>query len=280
VTETIRHPSTRSYARRLSVGLRCARPISAARRFGWLSGKLSFSTALQIIAAVTIPILLLAIVLCIRRPTLEELRVSVAGSECATRIGPLTRRSAFASAHYWTIAAPLMLAIMMQVGFVVHQVSFLYPVLGREGAGFAVFLTALVAAASRVVVGFFIDRLDQRTVGAVLLAAQVRTLLAMLRFPSPHVALLASAVFGFAVGVMITLPALIIQHECPPAAFGMLTALTLAIIQIGNACGPSILGWLRDVTGSYTVPIMVCVALEIAAMAIRSFRVSPSREAR
>jgi MFS family permease len=54
-----------------------------------------------------------------------------------------------------------MLAIMVQVGFVVHQVSFLYPVLGREGAGLAVFLTALMAATSRVVVGFFIDRLDR-----------------------------------------------------------------------------------------------------------------------
>jgi hypothetical protein len=49
----------------------------------------------------------------------------------------------------------------------------LFPVLGPEGAGFAVFLTALMAATSRIVVGFFIDRLDQRTVGAVLLAAQV-----------------------------------------------------------------------------------------------------------
>ena len=100
----------------------------------------------------------------------------------------------------------------------------------------------------------------------------------MLKFPSPHVALLASAVFGFAVGVTITLPALIIQHEYPPIAFGMLSALTLAIIQIGNACGPSILGWLRDVTGSYAVPIMVCMALEIVAIATYRFEsVSPER---
>jgi predicted MFS family arabinose efflux permease len=136
-----------------------------------------------------------------------------------------------------------------------------------------------MAAAGRVVVGFFIDRLDQRTVGAVLLAAQIGALFAMLKFPSPNVALLASAVFGFAVGVMITLPALIIQREYPPAAFGILSALTLAIIQIGNACGPSILGWLRDVTSSYAVPIMVCMALEIAAMAIISVRVGLARVA-
>jgi len=61
---------------------------------------------------------------------------------------------------------------------------------------------------------------------------------------------------------MITLPMLIIQRECPPAAFGMLSGLTLAMIQTANALGPSLLGWLRDATGSYAVSIAACMALE------------------
>lgn len=241
----------------------------------WLSGKLSFPTALQIVAAISITILLIAIVLCIRQPSWREATVWEGGPSTAT--GVLTRRSALRSAHYWTIAAPLMLAIMVQVGFIVHQMSFLFPVLGREGAGLAVSLTALMAAASRVVVGIFIDRLDQRTVGALLLAAQASALFAMLTFPSPQVALLSSAMFGFAVGVMITLPVLIIQRECPPASFGTLSGLTLAIIQTGNALGPSLLGWLRDATGGYVVPIVVCLVLEIAAIAIILVRIGPAK---
>jgi MFS family permease len=242
----------------------------------WLSGKLSFPTALEIVAAISITILLMAIMLCILQPDPAEAVVTEGGSTATT--GAITRRSALVSPHYWTIAAPLMLAIMVQVGFIVHQVSFLFPVLGREGAGFAVSLTALMAAASRVVVGGFIDRLDQRTVGALLLAAQASALFAMLKFASPPVAFLASAVFGFAVGVMITLPALIIQRECPPAAFGMLSGLTLAIIQTGNALGPSLLGWLRDATGDYVVPIVVCLTLELAAIAIILARIGPAKE--
>ena len=170
-----------------------------------------------------------------------------------------------------------MLAIMVQVGFVVHQVSFLFPVLGRERAALAVLLTALMAAASRVVVGLYIDRLDQRKIGALLLATQACALLAMLKFASPYVAFLASAVFGFGVGVMITLPALIIQRECPPAAFGMLSGLTLAIIQTGNAFGPALLGWLRDASGGYTLPIVVCIAIEIVAIVIILQRIGPTR---
>jgi MFS family permease len=243
-----------------------------------LSSKLSFATALDVIAALTIPVLLLAIALWIRVPTAEEVKTAGSGGGQKTSSQTLTRRQALVSAHYWTIAAPLMLAIMVQVGFVVHQVSFLFPVLGREGAGLAVFLTALMAATSRVVVGFFIDRLDQRTVGALLLVAQASALYAMLNFASPHVAYLASAVFGFAVGVMITLPVLIIQSECPPAAFGMLSGLTLAIIQTGNAFGPSLLGWLRDATGSYVLPIVVSMALEMAAVAIIVLRIGPAED--
>ena len=244
----------------------------------WLSSKLSFPIALEVIATVTIPVLLMAIAICIRLPTWEEAETARPRDIQETKTEPLTRRQALGSLHYWTIAAPLMLAIMVQVGFIVHQVSFLFPVLGREGAGFSVFLTALTAAAGRVVVGFFIDRLDQRTVGALLLAAQASALFAMLKFASPHVAYLASAVFGFAVGVMITLPALIIQRECPPAAFGILSGLTLAIIQIGNAFGPSLLGWLRDATGSYAVPIVACIVLEIGALAMILLRIGPAKD--
>jgi len=244
----------------------------------WLSSKLSFPIALEVIAAVTIPVLLMAIALCIRLPTWEEAKTAGPGGGRGAKTQPLTRWQALGSVHYWSIAAPLMLAIMVQVGFVVHQVSFLFPLLGREGAGLAVFLTALMAATGRVVFGFFIDRLDQRAVGALLLAAQASALFAMLKFASPHVAHLASAVFGLAVGVMITLPALIIQRECPPAAFGMLSGLTLAIIQTGNAFGPSLLGWLRDATGGYAVPIVACMALEISALAIILLRIGPAKD--
>jgi MFS family permease len=240
----------------------------------WLNGKFSFTSTLQVVAAVTLPVLLTAIFVWIDRPALERAQPS---GDAATHIQPVTRRRAIMSTHFWTIAGPLTLAIMVQVGFVVHQVAFLFPLLGREGASLAVLVTASMAAFSRVGVGFFMDRLDQRRLAALLLGAQSSALFAMLQFGTPFAAYLASAVFGFAVGIMITLPALIIQREYPPGAFGMLSALTLAIIQVGNAFGPSLLGGLRDLTGSYAAPIGVCIALELAAAAIVLLRIGPAR---
>jgi cyanate permease len=84
----------------------------------------------------------------------------------------------------------------------------------------------------------------------------------MSRTTNPLALYLASALFGFSVGNVITLPALIIQREYPAAAFGMLSALVVAIIQVTYAFGPGLLGLLRDATGSYAAPLVLCMALE------------------
>jgi cyanate permease len=57
----------------------------------------------------------------------------------------------------------------------------------------------------------------------------------------------------------------------------MLSGLTLVIIQTGNSFGPSLLGWLRDATGGYAVPIVVCMAIETVAIVITLLRVGPAR---
>jgi len=245
----------------------------------WLSARLSFANALQIVAGATLPILLATILLCIDRPP-QGMRTAVVGSgqDAATTslIHPITRWRALASAHLWTIAGPLALGIAVQVGFIVHQVAFLFPLLGREGAGLAVLVTALVAVLGRVGLGLFVDRLDQRRLAAVLLAAQAVALFVMLQSGTVFTVYLACAVFGFGVGNMIVLPALMVQREYPAAAFGMLSALVLAIIQLTNAWGPSLLGGLRDATGDYTAPIWVCMSLDVTAAAIVLLRVGPA----
>lgn len=246
----------------------------------WLSARLTFPTALQLIAIASLPVLLFIVALWISAPP-RRAEVRAAGKGPVTTPGPsITRAAALRSAHYWTIAGPLMLAIMVQVAFIVHQASILLPVLGLQGAAAAVLLTAAMAASSRIAMGFIVDRLDQRTLGAVLLTVQAISLFAVVKFGTPWAVYLASAAFGFAVGVMITLAALLIEREFPPDAFGPLSGLTLAIIQTGNAFGPTIVGVLKDATGGYTAPIIVCMALEITAAALLLTRIGPARDCR
>src|SRR5262245_52291465 len=242
----------------------------------WLNGQFSFATTLQIVTGATVPILLVMIQVCLRRPPAGAsnlVGISARDTAPCALEDSITRRRALASAHFWTIAAPLALAIAVQVGVIVHQVAFLFPSLGRHGAGMAVLVTSSTAVIGRIALGLVVDRLDQRRLAAFLLVAQAGALFVMLQSTTPRSVYLACAVFGFGVGNMIVLPALLVQHEYPAAAFGMMTALVLGIIQVANAFGPSVLGGLLDATSSYAAPIGVCMALELVAAAIVLLRV-------
>jgi MFS family permease len=122
----------------------------------WLNGLFSFASALQIVAGATIPILLAIILVWVDHPA-RGMRTAVgaSGEDVATVTlpHPMTRRRALLSTHFWTIAAPLALGIAVQVGFIVHQVAFLFPSLGREGAGAAVLVTASMAVIGRLGLG-------------------------------------------------------------------------------------------------------------------------------
>lgn len=178
------------------------------------------------------------------------------------------RHAAFGSLPFWTITVPFSLILIAQVGFIVHQISFLDPVMGRERASIAVALMTAMAVAGRFVSGAVIDRIDQRKASAASAASQALALLVMINTRNESALFAASAVFGFSVGNMITFPSLIVQREFGAASFGVLVSLVTAICQFTYAFGPGIIGLLRDFFGGYTVPFYACAALELIAAAI------------
>jgi MFS family permease len=243
----------------------------------WLNGRMPFASTMQLVAITTLLILLITIFLWIDQPA-SELQGGTNNStknqtDANVATEAITRLGALASTHFWTISTPFALGLTAQVGFIVHQVAFLFPLVGREGAALAVAAMTIMAFIGRVGLGLFIDRLDQRRVAALLLAAQAVALFAMSRSTNPLVLYVASAIFGFSAGNIVTLPALIIQREYPAAAFGMLSALVVAIIQVTFAFGPGLLGLLRDATGSYAASFVFCMVLELVGAAVVLLRI-------
>jgi MFS family permease len=180
----------------------------------------------------------------------------------------LSKAGALASLHFWSVTGPFALALTTQVGFIVHQIAFLSPLIGHIGAGVAVAITTVMAVVGRVGLGFVIDRLNQRRATALSFASQAAALLVMTQTSRPAVLLFACAVFGFSVGNLITFPALIIQREFDLRAFGVLVALSTAMCQFTYAFGPGVLGLIRDATGGYPAALFLCVVLNIMAAAI------------
>jgi predicted MFS family arabinose efflux permease len=242
----------------------------------WGIGKVSFSTALDTAAAIVLLGLAPLIALWMDRPSTGDLVAPVIVGPGGSRTRPVTRRSVLRTAHFWTIAAPFALAITAQVGFIVHQISFLLPKIGREGASLAVMLTTAMAVVGRIGLGFCIDHLNQRRIAALLFGNQAVAILLLIYANVPPVIYLASALFGLSVGNVITLPVLLVQQEYDAASFGVLAALAVSIIQMTFAFGPALVGVLRDLTGEYTTSLAVCIALELLAAAVVLIRLTPN----
>ena len=169
---------------------------------------------------------------------------------------------------FWTISVPFALALVAQIGFIVHQIALLEPKIGRPGAGLAVALTTSMAVLGRFCLGMVVDRLNPRLVTATSLMSQAAALVAISQTDSAPVLFAACAVFGFSVGNLITLPPLIIHREFDAAAFTMVMGLSGAVSGITGAFGPALVGLVHGLSGGYTGALALCITLELVAAVI------------
>jgi cyanate permease len=138
-------------------------------------------------------------------------------------------------------------------------------VIGREHAAIAVALLTAMAVVGRVLFSTVIDRLDQRLASAISFASQAVALAIIINSRDEWLLIGSCALFGFSVGNLITLPALIVQREFDSRSFGVLVSLITAINQITYAFGPGIVGLLHDAFGSYSLPFYGCIGLQLVA---------------
>ena len=235
--------------------------VALVTRFG-------FSDAMLMTAGLTVVVLVTVALLCVgKAPESKAITPVAVGQQVATE-QPWTRARALRSLQFWTMTLPFAFGIGAQVGFLVHQIAFLEPKIGTQHASLAVATTTAFAVFGRLVLGAFIDRLNQRIISAISFVSQALALLVLIRTNDEIAVFAACALFGFSVGNLITLPSLIISREFSTASFGVLVGLSVAINQVIYAFGPGVVGWLRDFSGAYSTSFMLCMAMEIAAAVI------------
>jgi MFS family permease len=182
--------------------------------------------------------------------------------------GEISRAKLMRSLAFWTISIPFALALVAQIGFIVHQIALLEPRIGRAGAGFAVSVMTFMAIAGRLGLGMVVDRFDPRLVTAASLVSQAAALVTILQTDAVPMVLAACAVFGFSVGNLITLPPLIIHREFNAASFVVVMGLSNAISGTVGALGPALAGLVRGWRGDYDAVLALCIVLELVAAVI------------
>jgi predicted MFS family arabinose efflux permease len=238
-------------------------------------GIFGFSGAMVVAAVVMVALMVPVILLFVGRPPGHA---SAGGGAVADEDAPSPiqiRARAFRDIAFLSVSAAFALVLFAQVGFIVHLIAFLDSVIGRERAAVAVALLTAMAVVGRVLFSFVIDQMNQRLASALSFVSQAVALVIVINVHNDYALMAACALFGFSVGNLITLPALIVQREFDPRSFGVLVSLITAINQITYAFGPGVIGLLRDMSGSYSLPFYGCVGLELIAAVLIMVRGRP-----
>ena len=82
------------------------------------------------------------------------------------------RAQALRDIGFLSVSIAFALVLFAQVGFIVHLIAFLDPVIGRERAAIAVALLTAMAVVGRVLFSTVIDRLNQRLASAISFVSQ------------------------------------------------------------------------------------------------------------
>ncbi len=226
-------------------------------------GRLGFSGAMTASAAAMVVLMVPVILIFVRQPSAPS---NLAVAHAANAVSSATiRAQALGDIGFLSVAIAFALVLFAQVGFIVHLIAFLDPVIGRAQAAIAVALLTAMAVVGRVLFSFVIDRLNQRLASALSFASQAFALLVVINLRNDIALIAACALFGFSVGNLITLPSLIVQREFDSRSFGVLISLITAINQVTYAFGPGVIGLLRDLSGGYSLPFYGCIALELIA---------------
>ncbi|WP_342732854.1 hypothetical protein [Bradyrhizobium sp. B117] len=97
-----------------------------------------------------------------------------------------------------------------------------------------------MAIVGRVSLSLVADHLDPRLVAAISLVSQAVAVFTIHLSDNVHLVLLASAVFGFSIGNLITLPPLIIHREFEVQNFTVVMGLFTSISGTVGAFGVSL----------------------------------------
>ena len=234
--------------------------------------RIGFPAAMLTATAIMVVVLVPAVVAWVGPPSTRDLPEGGAEESSLTPIPSardrLSRTQLMRRLAFWTVSIPFALALVAQIGFIVHQIALLEPRIGHAGAGFAVSLMSFAALAGRLSLGLVIDRFNPRRVTAAALVGQAAALLIIMQTDTIPVVLTACAVFGLSVGNLITLPPLIINREFDAVDFAVVMGLSNAISGTIGALGPGLVGLVLGWSGSYDVALVLCIALELVAAAM------------
>lgn len=180
-----------------------------------------------------------------------------------------TRSTALSTPMLRTVTLAFGLALMVQIGFLTHQVSLLLPAIGASATALCVTFAAVLAFCGRILLARFSDHLDVRLIACgVLLNAAISLGVGALFHDYTWALIIAVLGFGLSAGNITTLPPLIVRREFGAASFGIIFGIAAMLMQLMSSLGPAFFGVLYDLSGGYQLPLGLAAGLNFFAAAV------------
>ncbi len=162
-----------------------------------------------------------------------------------------SRRAVLRSREFRYLAGSYALILLCQVGYSMHQLSFLRERLELETAALGVSCVAFGSLFARLVLGPLADRVSKRHLAAGLFLFQAVMIVALTLAEGPVALLAASVGFGFTVGTIFMLQALLVGEIFGLVSFATAMGMQQVVSQVASGFGPLVLGLLATAHGGY-----------------------------
>ena len=144
-------------------------------------------------------------------------------------------------------------------------------------ASLAVSTTAAGSFAARLAVGSFADRISKPRLAALLMIVQGATLAGFALCSQPLSLFALSLVFGFTIGNVFLLQALLVAECFGVRSFGSVLGMLQLVTQTASGLGPYALGLLHERLGGYSDALMPLSLLAgLAALLVSRVRAPDS----
>ena len=238
-----------------------------------LIGELGFSRAMLVVALIVLTTVWpISFFILRRRPQdlgLQPDGLALTDSTQSSTIRTWTRSAALSTSALRTVTLAFGFALMVQIGFLTHQVSLLLPAIGASATALCVTLAAVLAFFGRILLARFSDHLDVRLIACgVLVNAAISLSLGALFHDHTWALVISVLGFGLSAGSITTLPPLIVRREFGAVSFGVIFGIAAMLMQLMSSLGPAFFGVLYDLSGGYQLPLGFAAGLNFFAAAV------------
>jgi predicted MFS family arabinose efflux permease len=162
----------------------------------------------------------------------------------------------------WRIAISTLIMMLLTIGLLIHQIPILMEAgLSAIDAAWLASLAGVAGIVGKLVSGVLLDRFRANWVGGLTLASTAFAFALLIDgVHTPALVVVAMVINGYSAGSKLQIASYLTARYSGTRHFGVIYGVMTSLVAFGSGVGPMAAGFVYDLTGSYTVFLIVGTA--------------------